>query len=155
MFTIEAIMSIDLVTVSPSASLAEARNLMHEHRIHHLPVVDPDNHLVGLITLTDLLAATDSKLRDEVSRIHATDISISDVMVTDVITVDARASLRQAALFIEKHKIGCLPVVSNGNLQGIITDTDFVAVAINLLEMLEETEQDDDDLEEIDEADVA
>lgn len=155
MFTIEAIMSTDLVTVPPSASLAEARELMHENRIRHLPVVNPGDHLVGLITLTDLLAATDSKLRDEDSRIHAADICISEVMITDVITVDARASLRQAALFIEKHKIGCLPVVSNGNLQGIITDTDFVAVAINLLEMLEESEQDDDDLDDLDEADVA
>ncbi|NNC78413.1 MAG: CBS domain-containing protein [Woeseiaceae bacterium] len=148
MFTIEAIMSTELVTVAPSASLAEARSLLHKHRIHHLPVVNAGNDLVGLITLTDLLAATDSKLRDSDSRIHATDICITEVMVTDVITVDARASLRQAALFIEKHKIGCLPVISNGKLEGIITDTDFVAVAINLLEMLEETEQDDEDLDD-------
>lgn len=61
-------------------------------------------------------------------------------MVKDIATVDERASLRQAALFIEKHKIGCLPVLSNGQLTGIITDSDFVAVAINLLEQMEESE---------------
>lgn len=149
MFSIEAIMTTDLITVPPTASLADARLLMQEHRIHHLPVVNPDFTLVGLLTLTDLLAATDSKLRESDSRIHAADICIREVMVNDVITVDARASLRQAALFIEKHKIGCLPVVSNGKLQGIITDTDFVAVAINLLEQLEETEPSDDDLDEV------
>ena len=49
-------------------------------------------------------------------------------------------SLRQAALFLERHKIGCLPVVTNGKLKGIITDTDFVGVAINLLEQIEDTE---------------
>ena len=140
MFSIDAIMSTDLVTISPSASLAEARSLMQEHRIHHLPVVEPGDRLVGLLTLTDLLAATDSRLRNDDSRIHATDICIREVMVTDLATVDERASLRQAALFLEKHKIGCLPVVNDGKLRGIITDTDFLAVAINLLEQLEDSE---------------
>lgn len=144
MFTIEAIMTIDLITIAPSASLAEARALMQDNRIHHLPVVTEDSKLIGLLTLTDVLSATDSRLRDTDSRIRAADICISEVMVNDVITVDARASLRQAALFIEKHKIGCLPVISDGKLQGIITDTDFVAVAINLLEQLEETEAEDE-----------
>ena len=58
-------------------------------------------------------------------------------------------SLRQAALFLEQHRIGCLPVMSNGNLKGIITDTDFVGVAINLLEQIEETEPLDDELDEV------
>ena len=155
MFTIEEVMTTELITISPSTNLAEARNLMQENRIHHLPVVDENNDLVGLLTLTDVLAATDSRLRDDDSRIHARDIHVRDVMVTDVITVDARASLRQAALFIEKHKIGCLPVVRDRKLMGIITDTDFVAVAINLLEQLEETEDDDIDPDDFDEANVA
>ena len=140
MFSIDAIMTADVITIAPSASLADARSLMHEHRFHHLPVVDEGDHLVGLLTLTDVLAATDSRLRNDDSRIHASDICIREVMVTDIATVDERASLRQAALFLEKHKIGCLPVVADGRLVGIITDTDFVAVAINLLEQLEEAE---------------
>lgn len=147
MFSIDAIMSTDLVTIPPSASLADARELMHANRIHHLPVVTEDGELVGLITLTNLLAATDSFLRDDDSRIRAMEIRIEDVMVKDLATVDEHASLRQAALFIEKHKIGCLPVMSNKRLKGIITDTDFVGVAINLLEQIEETEPDGDELE--------
>lgn len=140
MFSIEAIMSTDLITVPPGATLAEARGLMHTHRIHHLPVVDENAHLVGLMALTDVLAATDSVLRDSESRIHADEVLVKDVMVTDIATIDEHASLRQAALFIEKHKIGCLPIVTDGNLRGIITDTDFVGVAINLLELAEDTE---------------
>ena len=69
-------------------------------------------------------------------------------MVTDLATVDRNASLRQAALFLEKHRIGCLPVTSKGKLRGIITDTDFVGVAINLLEQIEETEPVDEDIVE-------
>lgn len=140
MFSIETIMSTNLVTAVPSSNLADARSLMQEHRIHHLPIVDGDNHLVGLLTLSDVLAATDSRLRDDDSRMHAADICIREVMATDIATVDKRAGVRQAALFLEKHKIGCLPVVSDGELCGIITDTDFLAIAINLLEQLEETE---------------
>ena len=140
MFSIDAIMSTDLITVGPSASVADARELMRSNRIHHLPVVTDDGSLVGLVTLTNVLAATDSFLRDNDTRIHAAEIRIKDVMVTDLATVDENVSLRQAALFIEKHKIGCLPVLSDNKLKGIITDSDFVAIAINLLEQIEETE---------------
>ncbi|MDJ0710863.1 MAG: CBS domain-containing protein [Woeseiaceae bacterium] len=146
MFSIEAIMSTNLITVAPDATLAEARSLMHENRIHHIPVVEGDQ-LVGLVTLTNVLAATDSFLREDDSRIHAKEIGITDAMVTDVATVDISASLRHAALFLERHKIGCLPVLNTGKLVGIITDTDFVAVAINLLEQIEESEPVTEDYE--------
>lgn len=147
MMTLDMIMSTDLVTIAPGESLAKARELMHDRRIHHLPVVD-GGELVGLVTLTNVLAATDSFLRDDDNRIHADEIMIRDIMVTEVATVDEHASLRQAALFLEKHRIGCLPVMSDGRLKGIITDTDFVAVAINLLEQIEESEFYDEEFEE-------
>ena len=132
MMTLDTIMSTDLVTIRPDENLAAARALMHDKRIHHLPVVDDQEELIGLVTLTNVLAATDSFLRDDDSRIHAKEIVVKDMMVTDVATVDEHASLRQAALFLERHRIGCLPVMSGDKLKGIITDTDFVGVAINL-----------------------
>ena len=144
MFTLEAIMTTELITLLPTANLAEARELMHKNKIHHLPVVDDNNTLIGLVTLTNVLAATDSILRDPDNSIRPSDVVVKDIMVTDVATVDERASLRQAALFLEKHRIGCLPVVTDGMLMGIITETDFVAVAINLLEQLEDSEPDDE-----------
>lgn len=140
MMSLEMIMSTDLITIAPDDTLESARTLMHENRIHHLPVVEDDGVLVGLVTLTNVLAATDSILRDDENRIHASEISIRDIMVRDVATVQENATLRQAALFLEKHRIGCLPVMSNGALHGIVTETDFVGVAINLLEQIEETE---------------
>jgi CBS domain-containing protein len=135
-------MSTELITVTPDDNLDTARTLMHDNRIHHLPVVEGEK-LVGLLTLTDVLAATDSFLRDTDSRLHARDIPVKNVMIADVATVDKKASLRRAAMFLEKHRIGCLPVLSNGKLKGIITDTDFVGVAINLLEQMESVEPDD------------
>jgi CBS domain-containing protein len=146
MFSIESIMSTDLITLPPDATLAEARSQMHNNRIHHLPVVNESKELIGLVTLTNVLAATDSILRDADNRIHANEVLVKDIMVTEIATIDERASLRQAALFIEKHQIGCLPIVTDGVLRGIITDTDFVGVAINLLELAEETEPVEEDI---------
>ena len=142
MMSLDLIMSTDLKTVTPAASLAAVRELMHDNRIHHVPVVDDDDQLVGLVTLTDVLAATDSILRDDDSRYKPSEIAVGDIMQREIATIDEHADLRQAALFLEKHRIGCLPVVTDGNLRGIITDTDFVGVAINLLEQIEETEPD-------------
>lgn len=145
MMNLDMIMSTDLVTVAPGDTLATARGIMHDRNIHHLPVLDDNEELVGLVTLTNVLAATDSFLRDDQNRIHASEIIVGDIMVRDVVTVSEDASLRQAALFLEKHRIGCLPVVTGGKLHGIVTDTDFVAVAINLLEQIETTEPYDED----------
>lgn len=140
MFDLEFIMTTELVTIPPSANLAEARSLMQEHRIRHLPVVNDAGECVGLLTSSDVLAATDSMLRDPRERIRSNEVMVTDVMVTEVVSVGPKASLRQAALFLEKHKIGCLPVISDGKLVGIVTDTDFVGIAINLLEQIEEYE---------------
>ncbi len=140
MMNLDMIMSTDLKTVSPKQSLADVRTIMRENRIHHVPVVNEDEDLVGLVTLYDVLAASDSILRDDASRLKAGEIKVEDVMIRDLATVDEHASLRQAALFLENHGIGCLPVVTDGNLRGIVTDTDFVGVAINLLEQIEDSE---------------
>ncbi len=98
---IDSIMTTDLITVPPTENLDTARTLMHKNHIHYLPVVDDERRLVGLVTLSNVLAATDSILRDPDKRMHAKDINIKDVMVTDVATVDERASMRQAASFLE------------------------------------------------------
>ncbi len=147
MFDLDAIMTSDVITVPLSASLAEARSLMHENRFRHLPVVNDGGDFVGLLSQTDVLAATDSILRDTENRLRARDIPIEDVMIRNVATVDEHASLRRAALFLEEHHIGCLPVVTENKLVGIITDTDFVAIAINLLEQLEEREPVEGDID--------
>ena len=148
MIELDTIMSTDLETVGPDDSLEKARQIMHGRRIHHLPVVDGNGRLTGLLTLTDVLAATDSFLRDDDSKVHPDEIRVGEVMVTDVVTVDEHAGIRQAALFLEKHRIGCLPVVTDGELKGIITDTDFVGVAINLLEQIETNEPEEAEFEE-------
>ncbi len=146
---LETIMTTDVVTIGVDDNLESARKIMHDRRIRHLPVVDSESQLVGLITTTNVLAATDSFLRDDESKMHPDQIAVTDVMVSDVITVDEHAGVRQAAVFLEKHRIGCLPVVTDGELRGIVTETDFIGVAINLLEQLETVEASEFEYDEV------
>ena len=83
MFSIESVMSKELVTIRPGGSLADARELMRSNRIHHLPVVNDGGTLVGLVTLTDCL-------RPQIPFCAATPSAsmpmkyVEDVMVTDL-----------------------------------------------------------------------
>lgn len=140
MITIDEIMTSDLATLSQDDSLADATELMGVRGIRHIPIVDSDNALLGLVTQTDVLAASASNLSGKELERTPADIRIAEFMTRDVATVDERASLRQAAIFLQRHKYGCLPVVTNGRLHGIVTDSDFVGVAINLIEQLEMSE---------------
>jgi CBS domain-containing membrane protein len=149
MMELETIMTTDVVTIGVDDNLESARKIMRDRRIRHLPVVDSESQLVGLITTTNVLAATDSFLRDDESKMHPDQIAVNDVMVSDVITVDEHAGVRQAAVFLEKHRIGCLPVVTDGELRGIVTETDFIGVAINLLEQLETVEASEFEYDEV------
>ena len=148
MFDLIEIMTTDVYTLAPENSLEDARKLMAEHNIHHIPIVDEDQHLKGLLSQRDVLAGADSVLLPHAEDSEAIEsrIAISSLMTLDTITTDEHASLRGAALCMQQHRIGCLPVVRDGILIGIITDSDFVAVAINLMEQLELVEPEETDM---------
>jgi len=137
MITVDEIMSIELRTLTEKDSLADAQELMATAHIHHVPIVNSDHHLIGLVSHRDVLAATESRLSGSSVVQNARDIFVSEFMTRDVTTVDPRANLRQAAIYLQKHRYGCLPVVKDEKLIGIVTDSDFVSVAINLLEQME------------------
>jgi CBS domain-containing protein len=62
-------------------------------------------------------------------------------MIRDVTVIHKEDSLRKAALYLQTHKYGCLPVVVDDRLVGIITDSDFIDIAINLIEQVEVSEE--------------
>lgn len=152
MLTVAEIMTREPYTLGPDDSLADARKLMAEHHIRHIPVVTPDNNLVGLVSQRDVLAAGDSSVLNKAGEKHPEEryVALSSVMTSPVQTVDEHAGLRGTAIHLQKTKMGCLPVLRDGKLVGIITDSDFVAIAINLMEQLEESEPEEDDFEDID-----
>lgn len=139
MITVDEIMSVGVQTLYQKDSLADAKILMANNDIHHIPILNDAGEVVGLVSHRDVLAASGSSI-DNNTDLDPAQISIEQFMTHNVTTVDGRASLREAALFLQKHQYGCLPVVTDGQLKGIITDSDFVAVAIDLLEQSEEIE---------------
>ncbi len=154
MITVEEVMTTDVQTLPDTATLMDAIRVMTEHQIRHIPIVSKTNRLLGLVTHRDVLATTDSKLRDPGERLDPEAYALHELMKTEVLTVDPEDSLRSAALEMEKHRYGCVPVTVDGELLGIVTETDFVGVAINLLEQLEDANPDDDEFEEDEDVDI-
>lgn len=154
MLTVAEIMTREPYTLGPDDSLASARKMMAEHHIRHIPVVSAEGTLIGVVTQRDVLAASDSSVlsgkTDHSSENH---VALSSVMTTPVQTVDENASLRGTAMHLQKNKLGCLPVLRKGKLVGIITDSDFVAIAVNLMEQIEQTEPEELDFEDEEDSD--
>ena len=120
---------------------------MADHHIRHIPIVSGNGILVGVVSQRDVLAAADSSvLPDQSSREQEEHyVALSSIMTSPVQTVDEHASLRGTAMHLLQNRLGCLPVTRDDQLVGIITDSDFVAVAINLMEQLEQSEPIADD----------
>jgi CBS domain-containing protein len=157
MLTVAEIMTREPYTLGPDDSLADARQLLAEHHIRHIPILSTEGSLIGVVSQRDVLSAGDSSVAVAgKGKSNEAYVALSSIMTTPVQTVNEKAGLRGAAMHLQKSKLGCLPVLRDGKLVGIITDTDFVSVAINLMEQLENSEPeelDPDDYEFNDEGD--
>jgi acetoin utilization protein AcuB len=125
------------ILVEPTMSTVEAQGIMAETKIRHLPVVEKGKRLVGLVTRERLRipAASLSSLNVwEITR-FLSNLAVKDVMVKgrDVITIGPDATLEAAAETMARHKIGCLPVVEEGIITGILTEVDLLVQLAGLL----------------------
>jgi CBS domain-containing membrane protein len=129
--TVREIMSSVVETLSVGDTLAAARRQLERGRIRHLPVVDGDEHIIGLITHRKILEAWVSHGHPNTERPRdvAKDVPIEMLMEKNVLTVAPETPAAEAAALLENHKYGCLPVVADGKLVGIVTAADFVRFA--------------------------
>jgi acetoin utilization protein AcuB len=128
-------MSKHPLTISENESLSGVHQYMQEQAIRHLPVVDRAGKMVGLVTEEDLLKAEPSAVTSlSVWEIHSllTRVKVKDVMVRDVITTTEDTPIEEAAQLMLDHKIGCLPVLREGKLLGIITESDLFRTFMEL-----------------------
>lgn len=124
------------VIVEPNMTVPDALQLMRTRGVRRLPVLDEHRRLVGIVSEKDLLYASPSPstplsmadLNYQLSR-----ITVADVMTKGVVTVTEYAPLEEAACLMADRKIGGLPVVRDGRLVGIITETDLFKVFLELL----------------------
>jgi acetoin utilization protein AcuB len=125
--TVRDVMVTDLVTVRPHETARHAYRLMRDHRFRHLPVVER-GQLLGILSDRDLrpvlLSPTLARAR------------VRELMSEDLTTVGPDAPVEDAASLLVVKKIGCVPVVADGRLVGIVTETDLLAVLVEILGLL-------------------
>jgi acetoin utilization protein AcuB len=129
-------MTADVITVTPTTTLAEALTLTRQHHIRHLPVCD-DNRLAGLVTDRDLRLAMPPIWADKKEQAELQDSlrnkTVGEVMIkAKLITTTPITPIEEAARLLYEHKIGCLPVMDEGKLIGILTETDVLRAFVEL-----------------------
>lgn len=129
-------MTLNPITALPETTHKQAVELMREHNIHHLPIVDKRGRLVGIVVEEDLYAAQPSPATTlSIYEIHSllSKLELKEIMQRPVYTVTGECSLEEAAGLMLKHDIGCLPVMDQDRIVGIITDTDIFQTFVDML----------------------
>mgnify|MGYP001605611966 FL=1 len=125
------LMSRDVATVGVADSCQEAVARMVRQKIRHLPVVERDGRLVGVVTDRDLRHRLfEPRVMKEIGTVSVDQIlktvPVKDIMSAPVVTVGPQDELETAARVMLEDKVGSLPVVENGRVVGIITETDLL-----------------------------
>ena len=125
--TVGQFMSTDLFTVSPDDLIDLAASVMDWRHIRHVPVEDDEGRLVGLVTHRGLL-----RMMIKHANSDTKPITVRAIMVCDPLTVSPSTSSLEAIEIMQKHHVGCLPVVEDDQLVGIVTSYDFLEASAKL-----------------------
>ena len=130
------------VTISPDASFSEARSIIHRRGIRHLPVVDNDHRVVGIVTDADIRKAAPSDATT--LSIYELNYLLDNLKVSafmtpkdKLITITPDTLIEEAVQLMRDHKIGCLPVLEGENLYGIFTETDALDHLVDIFGLKE------------------
>lgn len=131
MLLVEDSMTREVVTISPAATAGEALALCRERRIRHLPVVEGEE-VVGIVSDRDLRSATpafgDPERAEALGRVR-----VREAMSADLRTTRPDEPIEIAANTMRENAIGCLPVLDEGSLVGIITSSDVMGALVHLV----------------------
>ncbi len=129
---VEQIMKRNVIKILESSTIKEAHELMNEHRVRHLPIVNSMDELVGIIS--------DRDIRDARASIFDTDVQldyfanpVSEIMIKNVITAHPLDFVEEVSSIFYEHHIGCLPIEEGNKLVGIITETDILHTLVQLM----------------------
>jgi CBS domain-containing protein/gamma-glutamyl:cysteine ligase YbdK (ATP-grasp superfamily) len=128
--TVAHLMSTDLFTVRPDDLVDLAASVMEWRHIRHVPVEDDDGRLVGLISHRDLLRLLAQGM---LSR-SAKEVTVKEIMIRNLMTIAPETPTLEALTIMRQRKIGCLPVVENDRLIGIVTAYDFLSLSAVIIE---------------------
>lgn len=128
---VEEIMSTDIFTLTEKSTIQEAIEAMNKRRIRHIPIVDENNEVVGLVTDRDIRDASPSIFH---SNEHLEDFlkPVSSIMRRDVITAHPLDFVEEISSLFYEHKISCLPICEDDKLVGLVTETDMLHTLVQL-----------------------
>lgn len=128
---IEEIMQTNIVTLTADQTIEEAMILIKKKGIRHIPIVNNQNELIGLVSDRDIRDASPSIFHSEE---HLEDLQkpISTIMVKDVITGSSLDFVEEVSAIFYEHRIGCLPIIRDKKLAGIVTETDMLYTLVQL-----------------------
>jgi len=132
-------MKKDLITITKDERMTTAKKILKEKNIRHLPVVD-GKRLIGLVSNMDIRKAEASPATSlEIRELHylLDKLTVGEIMTRNVITISPDISVEEATTLLHDNKIGCLPVVEDGNLVGILTENDVMDILIEVMGMKE------------------
>jgi acetoin utilization protein AcuB len=132
-------MKKDLFTITKDERMTVAKKIIKEKNIRHLPVVD-GKKLIGLVTNMDIRKAEASPATSlEIRELHylLDKLTVGEIMTRNVITISPDISIEEATTLLHDNKIGCLPVVEDGVLVGMITENDVMEILIEVMGMKE------------------
>lgn len=134
---VKDIMVTDVISVDRYANFCDLVKILEHYDVHHLPVTEEGNHLIGILSTTDILK--NSLSTSFFSKTELTDkfldqnISVNRIMQTQPVTVNPLTSVTDAAQILHKSKFNCLPVIEDKNtLVGIITTKDLIGCLLKI-----------------------
>lgn len=124
-----------LVTIRPEQSVMEAQTCLQENRIRRMLVVDAEGKLVGIVSMGDIINSMPSNIDGSSAGASflSSSTSVGDIMVRQPMCVEPLTPLETVAQRMRQHKIGGMPVVDDGKLVGIITESDIFAAFMEVL----------------------
>jgi len=126
---VETIMTSEVLMVEENTKVSHLAGLMQAKRIRHIPVVDADGGLMGVLSHRDVQKASPSDITTlstgEVNYLLSK-LTAKDIMHRNVVSCSPQALVEDAACLMRQHTIGCLPIVQDGKLVGIITSVDLL-----------------------------
>ncbi|WP_099158794.1 acetoin utilization AcuB family protein [Virgibacillus ndiopensis] len=128
---VEKIMNTRVITLSPKATIAEALQLLHEHRIRHIPIINSDRSVIGIVSDRDVRDASPSIFSKDTDQ-NVLQNEIQSIMSTPVVTVHPLDFVEEIAGIFYEEEFACLPVVSNDKLIGVVTEKDMLHTLIQL-----------------------
>lgn len=133
--TVRDLMTEQVYGVRPGDDLARLVDLMDDIHVRHVPVVDDDRVIVGLVSQRDLIREVLHEARDlpfSEMRELLKRKNVRSIMTTDVETVEPETKIEEAGQLMLDNKLGCLPVAEGDRLVGILTEADFVKFTVGL-----------------------